>query len=254
MIIPRMEQLGLPWVCEKLIQRPRGLFLVTGERGSGKSTSLASMIDYLNENFDRPITTIEDPIEFRHQSKQSTVEQHAIGVETPSFSEALRRVSHRDSAVVMVGELRDLPTIEAAISAAENGILVFSTLHTLGAQAAVNRIIDVFPATQQDQIRTRLSTSIVGVLAQTLLPKIGGGRCAAYEMLVCTGAIQNLIRESKTFRINSAILTGAKLGMMLLDDSLFNLWKQWKCAEADVIAHAQRPEAMAARIASSGHR
>jgi len=254
MTIPRMGELGLPPVCEKLIQRPRGLFLVTGARGSGKSTSLASMIDYLNENFDRHIITIEDPIESRHTSKKSTVDQYAIGVETPSFIEGLRRASRRDSTVVMVSELRDLPTIEAVINAAKSGIFVFSTLHATGAQAAVNRVIDAFPTTQQDQIRTRLSTSIVGVLAQALLPKIGGGRIAAYEMLVCNSAISNLMRENKTSHITSAIQTGGKQGMVLLDDSLFNLWKQWKCIEADVIGHAQRPEEMAARIASSGHR
>jgi twitching motility protein PilT len=246
-----MEQLGLPQACVRLIQRPRGLFLVTGPTGSGKSTSLASMINYLNENFDHHIITVEDPIEFYHPNKKSTVNQREIGVDVPSFSEALRRALRQDPDVILVGELRDLPTIEAAISAAETGHVVFGTLHTTGAQGTVNRIIDVFPTNQQDQIRTQLSTSIIGVLSQALIPKIGGGRCAAYELLVCNSAIGNLIRENKTFRITSAIQTGAKQGMMLLDDSLFSLWKEQKCAKEDVMAKAQAPEELAARIANA---
>lgn len=246
-----MEQLGLPQACVRLIQRPRGLFLVTGPTGSGKSTSLASMINYLNENFDHHIITVEDPIEFYHPNKKSTVNQREIGVDVPSFSEALRRALRQDPDIILVGELRDLATIEAAISAAETGHVVFGTLHTTGAQGTVNRIIDVFPTNQQDQIRTQLSTSIIGVLSQALIPRIGGGRCAAYELLVCNSAIGNLIRENKTFRITSAIQTGAKQGMMLLDDSLFQLWKEQKCAKPDVLAKAQAPEELAARIANA---
>jgi twitching motility protein PilT len=246
-----MEQLGLPAACLRLIQRPRGLFLVTGPTGSGKSTSLAAMINYINENFDHHIITIEDPIEFYHQHKKSTVNQREIGVDVPSFSEALRRALRQDPDVILVGELRDLPTIEAAITAAETGHVVFGTLHTTGAQGTVNRIIDVFPTNQQDQIRTQLSTSIIGVLSQALLPKIGGGRCAAYELLVCNSAIGNLIRENKTFRITSAIQTGAKQGMVLLDDSLFSLWKEQKVSKADVMAKAQLPDELAARIANA---
>jgi len=246
-----MEQLGLPQACVRLIQRPRGLFLVTGPTGSGKSTSLASMINYLNENFDHHIITIEDPIEFYHPNKKSTVNQREIGVDVPSFSEALRRALRQDPDVILVGELRDLPTIEAAISAAETGHVVFGTLHTTGAQGTVNRIIDVFPTSQQDQIRTQLSTSIIGVLSQALIPRIGGGRCAAYELLVCNSAIGNLIRENKTFRITSAIQTGAKQGMMLLDDSLFKLWHEQKCSKEDVMAKAAAPEELAARIANA---
>ncbi len=246
-----MEQLGLPPACLRLIQRPRGLFLVTGPTGSGKSTSLASMINYLNENFDHHIITVEDPIEFYHYNKKSTVNQREIGVDVPSFSEALRRSLRQDPDVILVGELRDLATIEAAISAAETGHVVFGTLHTTGAQGTVNRIIDVFPTNQQDQIRTQLSTSIIGVLSQALIPKIGGGRIAAYELLVCNSAIGNLIRENKTFRITSAIQTGAKQGMMMLDDSLFELWKEQKCTKADVLAKAQSAEELAARIANA---
>jgi twitching motility protein PilT len=246
-----MEQLGLPPAVERLLQRPRGLFLVTGPTGSGKSTSLASMINYINENFDHHIITVEDPIEFFHPNKKSTVNQREVGVDVPSFAEALRRSLRQDPDVILVGELRDLPTIEAAITAAETGHIVFGTLHTTGAQGTVNRIIDVFPTNQQEQIRTQLSVSIIAVLSQALIPKIGGGRIAAYELLVCNSAIGNLIRENKTFRITSAIQTGAKQGMVLLDESLFTLWKEQKCAKADVLAKAQLPDDLAARIANA---
>jgi twitching motility protein PilT len=246
-----MEQLGLPPAVERLIRRPRGLLLVTGPTGCGKSTSLASMINYLNENFDHHIITVEDPIEFFHPNKKSTVNQREIGVDVPSFAEALRRCLRQDPDVILVGEMRDLATIEAAIGAAETGHIVFGTLHTTGAQGTVNRIIDVFPTNQQDQIRTQLSTSIIGVLSQALLPKIGGGRVAAYELLVCNSAIGNLIRENKTFRITSSIQTGAKQGMVLLDDSLFNLWRKQICAKEEVLARAQLPDELAARIANA---
>jgi twitching motility protein PilT len=242
------EQLGVPEICKKMACRPRGLFLVTGPTGSGKSTTLASLINYINENYDHHIITIEDPIEFYHHSKKSTVNQREIGNDVPSFSEALRRALRQDPDVILVGELRDLETIEAAISAAETGHVVFGTLHTTGAQGTVNRIIDAFPTNQQEQVRTQLSTAIIGVVSQALLPKIGGGRVAAYEILVCTPAIGNLIRENKTFRINSAIQTGAKLGMQLLDDHLFKLWNEKKVSEQDVIAKSQNPDELIARI------
>jgi twitching motility protein PilT len=242
------EQLGLPEVCKQLAMRPRGLFLVTGPTGSGKSTSLASLVNYLNETVDHHIITIEDPIEFYHKSKKSTVNQREVGTDVPSFAEALRRALRQDPDVILVGELRDLETIEAAISAAETGHVVFGTLHTTGAQGTINRIIDAFPTNQQEQIRTQLSTSLIGVLSQTLLPKTGGGRVAAYETLVVTPAIGNLIRENKTFRINSAIQTGAKLGMMLLDDSLYKLWQSKKCKAEDVLAKSQSPEDLMKRI------
>jgi twitching motility protein PilT len=245
------EQLGVPAVCKKLVTRPRGLFLVTGPTGSGKSTTLAGLIDYINNTFDHHIITIEDPIEFYHYSKKSTVNQREIGTDVPTFSEALRRALRQDPDVILVGELRDLETIEAAISAAETGHVVFGTLHTTGAQGTVNRIIDAFPTNQQEQVRTQLSTAILGVLSQTLLPKIGGGRVAAYEVLVCTPAIGNLIRENKTFRINSAIQTGAKLGMQLLDDDLFRLWSEKKVSEEDVLGKAQNVDDLARRITNA---
>ena len=242
------EQLGVPEVCKKLVTRPRGLFLVTGPTGSGKSTTLAALIDFINKNYDHHIITIEDPIEFYHYSQKSTVNQREIGTDVPSFSEALRRALRQDPDVILVGELRDLETIEAAISAAETGHVVFGTLHTTGAQGTVNRIIDAFPTNQQEQIRTQLSTAILGVVSQTLLPKIGGGRCAAYEVLVVDSGIGNLIRENKTFRINSAIQTGAKKGMQLLDDHLFRLWSERKVTEENVLAKAQNFEELERRI------
>lgn len=242
------QQLGLPDVVVKLVLRPRGLFLVTGPTGSGKSTTLASLVNYINENVDHHIITIEDPIEFFHYHKKSTVNQREIGVDVPSFSEAIRRALRQDPDVILVGEMRDLETIEAAISAAETGHMVFGTLHTNSAQGTINRIIDAFPGNLQDQIRTQLSTSIVGVVAQSLIPKIGGGRCAAYEILVVNSGIANLIRENKTFRINSAIQTGAKFGMQLMDDALFRLWAEQKCTLEDILAKAQNQDDLAKRI------
>jgi twitching motility protein PilT len=244
-------QLGLPDVVSRLVLRPRGLFLVTGPTGSGKSTTLASLVNFINESVDHHIITIEDPIEFYHYHKKSTVNQREVGVDVPSFSEAIRRALRQDPDVILVGEMRDLETIEAAITAAETGHIVFGTLHTNSAQGTVNRIIDAFPGNLQDQIRTQLSTSIIGIVAQTLLPRIGGGRIAAYEILVVTPAIANLIRENKTFRINSAIQTGAKHGMQLMDDCLFNLWQDEKVTMEDALSRAITPEELAKRIANA---
>jgi twitching motility protein PilT len=244
-----LDELGTPPVVKQLIMRPRGLMLVTGPTGSGKSTTLAAAIDYLNENVDHHIITIEDPIEFFHKHKKSTVNQREVGVDVPSFAEAIRRALRQDPDVILVGEMRDLETIEAAITAAETGHVVFGTLHTTGAQGTVNRIIDVFPTNQQDQIRTQLSVAIIGVLSQALLPKIGGGRVAAYEMLVVTPAIGNLIRENKTYRINSSIQTGAKLGMQLLDDHMFKLWRAGLVDKKDIIIKANSPDELSAKIA-----
>ncbi len=245
------EQLGLADSVVKMVQRPRGLVLVTGPTGSGKSTTLASLVDFLNETHDHHIITIEDPIEFYHEHKKSTINQREVGVDVPSFAEAIRRALRQDPDVILVGELRDLETIQAAISAAETGHVVFGTLHTNSAQGTVNRIIDAFPGNLQDQIRTQLSTSLIGVVAQTLLPKIGGGRVAAYEVLIVTPGIANLIRENKTFRINSAIQTGAKFGMTLMDDTLFNLWREGKVTVEDILAKSHRPDDLAKRIVNA---
>jgi len=246
-----MEQLGLPAKVAELCMRPRGLFLVTGPTGSGKSTTLASMINHINETVDHHIITIEDPIEFYHYHKKSTVNQREVGNDVPSFAEAIRRALRQDPDVILVGEMRDLETIETAITAAETGHVVFGTLHTNSAQGTVNRIIDVFPTNQQDQIRTQLSTSIIGVLAQTLVPKIGGGRVAAYELLTVTPGIANLIRENKTYRITSSIQTGAKHGMILMDESLFRHWRDGKISIEDALSKAQSPDDLAKRIANA---
>lgn len=242
------EQLGLPESVVKMVLRPRGLVLVTGPTGSGKSTTLASLIDYLNMNHDHHIITIEDPIEFYHEHKKSTINQREVGVDVPSFSEAIRRALRQDPDCILVGEMRDLDTISAAISAAETGHIVFGTLHTNSAQGTVNRIIDAFPGNLQDQVRTQLASSLIGVVAQTLLPKIGGGRVAAYEVLIVTSGISNLIRENKTFRINSAIQTGAKYGMQLMDDALFNHWAAGRVTVEDALGKSQMPDELAKRI------
>jgi len=242
------EQLGLPPVVRDLIQRPRVLFLVTGPTGSGKTTSLASMINWMNHNMDHHIITLEDPIEYYHEHHHSTINQREIGVDVATFPEALRRALRMDPDAILVGEMRDLETISSAITAAETGHVVFGTLHTTGAQGTVDRIIDVFPTNQQEQIRTQLANAIIGILSQALLPRKPKGLVAAYEMLVVTPAIANLIREGKTFRINSAIQTGRKFGMILLDDSLFNLWKNGICDEKDVLYKSNNPGELRARI------
>lgn len=243
-----MDQLNTPPVCRELIQRPRGLLLVTGPTGSGKTTTLAAMIKWLNENVDHHIITIEDPIEFYHPNIKCTVNQREIGVDVPTFAEAIRRALRQDPDVILVGEMRDLETIETAITAAETGHVVFGTLHTSSAAGTINRIIDVFPNTQQDQIRTQLATSILGVLCQTLLPRIGGGRVAAYEMLVVDSATANLIRENKIFRITSVIQTGAKRGMQLLDDHLFKLWRDGQVTLEDAMGKANSQDDLMKRV------
>jgi twitching motility protein PilT len=245
------EQLGLPESVVKLVLRPRGLVLVTGPTGSGKSTTLASLVNYLNENVDHHIITIEDPIEFYHEHKKSTINQREVHVDVPSFSDAIRRALRQDPDVILVGEMRDLETIGAAITAAETGHIVFGTLHTNSAQGTINRIIDAFPGNLQDQIRTQLSTALIGIVAQTLLPRIQGGRCAAYEVLIVTPGIANLIRENKVFRISSAIQTGAKFGMQLMDDALFKLWRDEKCTIEEVLSKSHSPDELAKRIVNA---
>ncbi|HEX42220.1 MAG TPA: PilT/PilU family type 4a pilus ATPase, partial [Phycisphaerales bacterium] len=224
---------------------PRGLFLVTGPTGSGKTTTLATMINYINENFDRHIVTVEDPIEYYHNHKKSVINQREVGIDVPSFAEALRRVLRQDPDVILVGELRDLETIEAAVRAAETGHLVFSTIHTTSASGTVTRIIDVFPVDQQEQIRVQLSSNLIAVLSQALCPVVSGrGRVAAYEFMVVTPAIANLIRENKTYRIDSSIQTGKKLGMQLLDEHLWQLYDSGKIALDEMLDKARQPAAL----------
>jgi twitching motility protein PilT len=236
------EEIGLPPIVKSLCRRPRGMFLVTGPTGSGKTTTLATMINYVNEHFDKHIITIEDPIEYYHTHKKSMLSQREVGVDVPNFSEALRRALRQDPDVVLVGELRDLETIEAALRAAETGHLVFGTLHTTSAHRTITRIVDQFPVDQQEQIRVQLSEALIAVLCQALMPrKDVRGMVAAFEFMVVTNAISNLIRESKVFRIPSSIQTGKKLGMQLLDDHLFKLYCEGKVSEEDCIDHSQIP-------------
>jgi twitching motility protein PilT len=246
-----MDKLGLPEITKGLLERPRGLVLVTGPTGSGKTTTLASMIDHMNETMDHHIITIEDPIEFYHNHKKSTINQREIGVDVPAFAEAIRRALRQDPDVILVGEMRDLDTIEAAITAAETGHIVFGTLHTTSASGTINRIIDVFPTNQQEQIRTQLSVAVIAIICQALLPRIGGGRIAAFEILIVTPAISNLIRENKTFRIPSAIQTGSRHGMQLLDDHLFHLWKDEKITKQDAFVKSHNPDELRSRIANA---
>ncbi|UCE99685.1 MAG: type IV pilus twitching motility protein PilT [Planctomycetota bacterium] len=240
--IMTFEEIGLPKICAALCRRPRGMFLVTGPTGCGKTTTLACMVNYINENFDRHIITVEEPIEYYHNHKKSIINQREVGVDVPSFAEALRRVLRMDPDVILVGELRDLETIESAIRAAETGHLVFSTLHTTSAAGTITRIIDVFPVNQQEQIRTQLSANLMAVLSQALCPlATGRGRIAAYEFMVVTPAIANLIRENKTYRIDSSIQTGRKLGMQLLDEHLWKLYDTGKITLEEMLDKSRQP-------------
>jgi twitching motility protein PilT len=245
------EQIGMPDAIRSLIVKPRGLILVTGPTGSGKTTSLASMVNFLNENYDRHVITLEDPIEYYHKHKKCTVNQREIGVDCPSFKEGIRRALRMDPDIILVGEMRDLETIHAAIEAAETGHIVFATLHTSGAASTINRIIDVFPKEQQDQVRTQLSTALIGVLSQAILPRKPEGLVAAFEMMVVTPAIQNLVRENKVYRIDSSIQTGRKHGMFLLDESLFRLWKDGVIEKEEALLKSSKPAELAAKIAQA---
>jgi len=246
------EELGLPPVVKDWIFRPRGLFLVTGPTGSGKTTTLATMIDFINTEVDRHILTIEDPIEYYHHHKKSLINQREVGVDVPSFQDGLRRGLRQDPDVVLVGEMRDLETISTAITAAETGHLVFGTLHTTGSARTINRIIDAFPVDQQEQIRAQLSASMVAVISQQLLARADGkGRVAAFEIMTMTSAIENLIRENKTFRIDSAIQTGKKEGMILLDDFLFSLFMRNIISFSDMMKSSQYPDLLKNKVKQS---
>ncbi len=247
------EQIGLPTIVKELVRRPRGLFLVTGPTGSGKTTSLATMIDYINTNMDHHIITMEDPIEYYHHHKMSIVNQREVGNDVPNFSEALRRALRQDPDNILVGEMRDLPTIEAAVRAAETGHLVFGTLHTTGAAKTIDRMVDAFPVAQQNQIRVQLSTSLVAVLSQALLTRVDQpGMVAAYEFLLVTPAIANLIRDNKTFRIDSMIQTGKKFGMQLLDEHLWRLYSEGKIAAEEMVDKSKDPGSLRDKVHKIG--
>ncbi len=218
-----IDELGLPQIFKEIAKQPRGLVLVTGPTGSGKSTTLAAMIDYINENFEYHILTIEDPIEFVHKPKRSLVNQREVGTHTKSFAAALRAALREDPDVILVGEMRDLETIQLALTAAETGHLVFGTLHTSSAPKTVDRIVDVFPPEQQQQVRSMFAESIQAVISQTLCRKIGGGRVAALEIMLGTPAVRNLIREGKIHQLPGVIQTSASLGMQTLEASLKSL-------------------------------
>src|SRR3989441_8424525 len=248
-----LDEMGMPKVLKTLASREKGLVLVTGPTGSGKSTTLAAMVDYVNENQRGHILTIEDPIEFVHRSKRCLVRQREVGPHTYSFANALRAALREDPDVILVGELRDLETTQLAITAAETGHLVFATLHTNSAPKTVDRIIDIFPSGQQSQIRTMLSESIEGVVAQTLMPtKDGKGRVAALEILVGVPALRNLIREDKTAQILSVIQTGAQHGMQSLDQSLRDLVMQGKLGREQAMKKSSNPRLFDAAPAAAG--
>ena len=225
--ISTMADLGLPQACYDFIERPRGLILVTGPAGSGKSTTLAAMVDHLNTRTQGHIMTVEDPIEFVHPDKRALINQRELGEDTLSFNNALKYVLRQDPDIILVGEMRDLETIHLAITAAETGHLVFATLHTVDAVQTIDRIVDVFPTFQQQQVRMQLSVNLVGIVSQTLVRrKDGRGRAAAFEIMNATNAVRNLIRENKSFQISSILQTGSKQKMQTLDQSLVKMVEQ----------------------------
>ena len=248
-----LEQIGLPDTVKELLFKPRGLILVTGPTGSGKSTTLASMLDVINKERGVHIITIEDPIEFYHTSQKSLVTQREVGADVPSFAEAIRRALRQDPDVILVGEMRDLETIGAAITAAETGHLVFGTLHTTGAAETIDRIVDAFPTNQQQQIRTQLASGLQAVISQILLPKLEPngevhGRIAAFEIMISTPAIQSRIRDNKTNMIKSDMQTGAKFGMVTLDSCLLEHYKAGLISYEELITKSQDPDTVVAKL------
>ncbi|WP_250673416.1 type IV pilus twitching motility protein PilT [Paraclostridium ghonii] len=234
--IPKLETLGLPKIINKFIEKEKGLILVTGPTGSGKSTTLASLLDAINEKYQKHIITLEDPIEYIHNHKNSIISQREIGSDTENFSTALKSVLRQDPDVILIGEIRDTQTLSIALTAAETGHLVFSTLHTIGAAQTVDRIIDMFQQKQQNQIKSQLSNVCEGIISQQLIPNINNQNMSiASEIMISTPAIKNLIRESKTYQISNMIQTGSNLGMQLMDQDLANLFKKGEISKESVL-------------------
>lgn len=241
--IKTIDELNLPDVFKKIAELPRGLVLVTGPTGSGKSTTLAAILEHINQNTRKHVITVEDPIEFLHRDKNSIIEQREVGIDTNSYSEALRRVIRQNPDIILVGEMRDLETVAETITAAETGHLVFSTLHTIDAVQTVDRIIDVFPPSHQSQIRLQLSMTLQAVITETLLRrKNDAGRIPAFEVMICTPAIRSAIREAKTHQIFTAIQTGSRMGMITMDQCLKNMLRKGLIDFEEAIAHSSHPE------------
>lgn len=248
-VIPRPEVLGLPSPVVELTRKKRGLVLVTGPTGSGKSTTLASLLDIINTYYNSHIITLEDPIEYLHKHKRSIVNQREIGTDSQSFANALRVVLREDPDVILVGEMRDYETIAIALTAAETGHLVFSTLHTIGAVSTIDRIIDVFPPHQQQQIRVQLTGVLEGIISQQLIPTVDGtGRVAAFEVMLANPAIRSLIREGKNYQIASYIQTSRKMGMQMMDDSIYELYLKGMISREQAVAFAQDMSSMEKKI------
>lgn len=253
MKIPTIKELGLPTVLEAITRRPRGLVLVTGPTGSGKSTSLAAMINQINHERSAHIITIEDPIEYLHQHRLSIINQREVGQDTKEFANALRAALREDPDVILVGEMRDLDTMSNAIRAAETGHLVFATLHTNSAAQTVDRVVDAFPPSQQEQIRLMLSNSLEAVLCQQLMPRAGmPGRVCAMEIMIATSAIRNLIREAKSHQITSIIQTSAGVGMQTMDQHLRDLYQKGIITYDDAMSRAMNPDELKNMITTAG--
>ncbi|HRJ26752.1 MAG TPA: type IV pilus twitching motility protein PilT [Fimbriimonadaceae bacterium] len=247
------DELSMPEVVKKIAMIPRGIVLVTGPTGSGKSTSLAAMINHINENRRLHIMTVEDPIEYVHQDKKAVINQRELGTDTHTFADALKHVMRQNPDVILVGEMRDLETIQLAITAAETGHLVFSTLHTVDAAQTIDRIVDVFPPMQQSQIRTQLSVTLQAVISQTLMPtKDGKGRCAGFEVMIATPAIRTLIRDGKTHQLYLDIQTGGEMGMQTLDGHLLDLIRQGRVDFETAYGRCSQPQEFLRRAQTGG--
>jgi len=249
--IKSFEELGLPKVIAEFANLPRGLVLVTGPTGSGKSTSLASIIDKINRERPVHIITVEDPIEYLHRHKQAIINQREVYADTTSFATALKYALREDPDVVLIGEMRDLETMEAALSISETGHLAFATLHTNSAAESINRIVDAFPTNQQGQVRVALSFSLQAVISQALIPKIGGGRCAALEVMVATPAIRAIIRDDKVHQLYSMIQSGQKYGMKTMNQSLGELYQQRRISLNDAMSYSHNPQELSEMLQRS---